>query len=62
MARGSHRPAGELGSGWLLGLSGWGNTVWLGQDALSGRLGKMVHLAGLGVRLWLALDSGVEQC
>lgn len=31
-----------------------GETAWLGQGALSGQLGKVIYLAGLGVRLWLA--------
>lgn len=70
MARGSHRPAGERGSGWLgglslwLGLRGWRNSlagtrcfVWpAGQDDLAGGFGSEA-LAGCGS----ALGSGAEQ-
>lgn len=57
MARGSHRAAGERGSAWLVGLGGCRNRVWLRQDALSGQLGKVIQLAGLGVRLQLAVGQ-----
>lgn len=37
----------------LAGAEWWRNRVWLRQGALSAQLGKVIQLAGLGVRLRL---------